>query len=163
MNTRKINLLWKTIALSGVVVLSACGESQEKADSKPVEATSETAKTSEAQTVGGIEEKIALGKQIYTNVCTACHQAEGQGIPGAFPPLAASDYLNEDVERTIDIIVHGKSGEITVNGEKYNSVMAAQSLSDEEVANVLIYVYNSWGNNKSEVTPEMVAKSRSEG
>ncbi|HXJ97754.1 MAG TPA: cytochrome c, partial [Gelidibacter sp.] len=82
----------------------------------------------------------------------------GQGIANAFPPLAASDYLNADVDRAIDAVLHGLSGEITVNGVKYNSIMTAQMISQEEVANVLTYVYNSWGNNKTIVTPEMVRK-----
>ncbi len=103
-------------------------------------------------------ERVKLGKQIYSQTCFACHQGEGQGIPGVFPPLANSDYLNADVDRAIDIVLHGKTGEITVNGEKYNSVMTAQTLSDEEVANVLTFIYNNWGNNKTEVTPQMVAK-----
>ena len=106
-------------------------------------------------------ERMEFGKQSYMQTCFACHQAEGQGIANAFPPLAKSDYLNADVNRAIDIILHGKSGEITVNGEKYNSVMTAQTLSDDEVANVLTYVYNSWGNNGTEVTPAMVAKVKS--
>lgn len=103
-----------------------------------------------------LSEKIDAGKQIYTQTCFACHQAEGQGIPSAFPPLAKSDYLNADVKRAIDIVLHGKTGEITVNGEVYNSIMTKQTLSDEEVANVLTYIYNSWGNNKTNVTPIMV-------
>lgn len=106
------------------------------------------------------EERIVLGKQIYSQTCFACHQPEGTGIPNAFPPLAKSDYLNKDVNNTIDIVLHGKSGELTVNGVKYNSVMTPQTLSDEEVANVLTYVYNSWGNNKTVVTPQMVSKVR---
>jgi nitrite reductase (NO-forming) len=106
------------------------------------------------------EEKMKFGKDKYMATCVACHQANGQGIEGAFPPLAKSDYLNADVDRAIDIVLHGKSGEITVNGKKYNSVMTAQALSDEEVSNVLTYVYNSWGNSKKEVTPEMVEAVR---
>lgn len=102
------------------------------------------------------EEKMKFGKDKYMATCVACHQGNGQGIEGAFPPLANADYLNADVDRAIDIVLHGKSGEITVNGKKYNSVMTAQALSDEDVANVLTYVYNSWGNNKTDVTPEMV-------
>lgn len=104
-------------------------------------------------------EKMEFGKNIYMQTCFACHQGEGQGIANAFPPLANSDYLNADVNRAIDIVLNGLSGEITVNGIKYNSVMTAQSLSDEEVANVLTYVYNSWGNSGADVTPAMV-KSR---
>lgn len=108
-----------------------------------------------------IEDRIKLGKQIYSQTCFACHQLEGQGIANAFPPLAKSDYLNEDVNRAIEIVLKGKTGEITVNGSKYNSVMTAQTLTDEEVANVLTYIYNNWDNNKSEVTPTMVSKVRS--
>ena len=108
-----------------------------------------------------VEERIKLGKQIYSQTCFACHQGEGQGIASAFPPLANSDYLNADVDRAISIVVHGKTGEMTVNGNKYNSVMTAQNLTDEEVANVLTFVYNSWGNNKTEVTPTMVVKAKS--
>ena len=107
-----------------------------------------------------MEEKMEFGKATYMQTCFACHQAEGQGIANAFPPLAKSDYLNADVNRAIDIVLHGKTGEITVNGQKYNSVMTAQTLSDEEVANVLTYVYNSWGNSKKDVTPAMVKSVR---
>lgn len=103
-----------------------------------------------------LAEKMEFGKNIYMQTCFACHQGEGQGIANAFPPLAKSDYLNADVNRAIDIVLYGLSGEITVNGNKYNSVMTAQSLSDEEVANVLTYVYNSWGNSGADVTPAMV-------
>lgn len=106
------------------------------------------------------EEKMQYGKDKYVATCVACHQGNGQGIEGAFPPLANADYLNADVDRAIDIVLHGKTGEITVNGKKYNSVMTAQALSDEDVANVLTYVYNSWGNNKTDVTPEMVSAVR---
>jgi len=106
-------------------------------------------------------ERIELGKQIYSQTCFACHQGEGQGIAGAFPPLAKSDYLNTDVDRAIGIILHGKTGEITVNGEKYNSVMTAQTLTDEEAANVLTYIYNSWDNNGTEVTPTDIMRVKS--
>ena len=104
------------------------------------------------------EQQIADGKVIYTKVCVAGHQAQGQGMEGAFPPLAKSDFLNADVDRAIDIVLHGKQGEITVNGKKYNSVMTPQPLSVQEVADVLTYVYNTWDNSKKVVTPEMVQK-----
>ncbi|MDD7888032.1 copper-containing nitrite reductase [Flavivirga sp. 57AJ16] len=104
------------------------------------------------------EEQMKFGKQAYMQTCFACHQAEGQGVPNAFPPLAKSDYLNADVNRAIDIVLHGKSGEITVNGQKYNSVMTKQMLSPDEIANVLTYVYNSWGNSKQVITKDMVEK-----
>ena len=104
-------------------------------------------------------EKMEKGKQIYAQNCLACHQATGAGIPSAFPPLAESDYLNADVHRAIDVVKFGLSGKIEVNGNVYNSAMPKQNISDEEIASVLTYVYNNWGNNKTEVTTEMV-KSR---
>ncbi|WP_435133620.1 copper-containing nitrite reductase [Formosa sp. A9] len=102
------------------------------------------------------DEQMKFGKQVYMQTCFACHQSEGQGVPNAFPPLAKSDYLNADVNRAIGVVLHGLTGEITVNGEKYNSVMTRQMLSSEEIANVLTYVYNSWGNSKKVVTTSMV-------
>ena len=107
-----------------------------------------------------LAERISAGKTIYAKTCFACHQEKGEGIANAFPPLAASDYLNENVDRTIEIVLQGKTGEIVVNGKKYNSVMTAQTLNDEEIAHVLTYVYNSWGNSKKDVTPDMVSKIR---
>lgn len=105
-------------------------------------------------------ELIETGKKIYMQACFACHQANGEGVANAFPPLAKADYLNADENRAIDVLLHGLSGEITVNGKKYNSIMPSQQLSDSEVAAVLTYVYNSWGNKGSEITPEMVSKRR---
>ncbi|MFD2517684.1 copper-containing nitrite reductase [Salinimicrobium flavum] len=104
-------------------------------------------------------DKMERGKQVYTQNCLACHQATGGGVPNAFPPLAASDWLNADPHRAIDAVKFGLSGEIKVNGNVYNSVMPKQNISDEDVASVLTYIYNNWDNNKSEVTTEMV-KSR---
>ena len=105
-----------------------------------------------------VPQKMESGKQIYMKTCFACHQADGQGIPNAFPPLAKSDYLNADAKRAIGIVLHGKTGEVTVNGKVYNSIMPSQTLTDDEVADVLTYVYNSWGNNKTNVTPAMVTE-----
>ncbi len=108
-----------------------------------------------------LAQKIKDGKQVYMNTCFACHQAEGQGIPNAFPPLAKSDYLNADVKRAIGIVLNGKTGEITVNGSKYNSVMTKQTLTDEEVADVMTFIYNSWGNNKTNVSINKVKEVKS--
>ena len=107
-----------------------------------------------------VPEQIAAGKKIYGSTCFACHQSEGQGVPNAFPPLAKADYLNADPKRAIKVVMKGLSGEITVNGKKINSVMPSQILSDEEIADVLTYVYSSWGNNKTVITPAMVKEQR---
>ncbi len=95
-----------------------------------------------------LEDQIKFGKNIYNQNCAACHQAEGQGISGAFPPLAGADYFNADWKRAIDVVKNGKSGAITVNGTAYNGVMPSLGLSAEDIANVLTYVSHSWGNKK---------------
>jgi nitrite reductase (NO-forming) len=107
-----------------------------------------------------LAERIEAGKNVYLKTCFACHQPNGEGVTNAFPPLVKSDYLNADVNRAIDIVLKGKTGEITVNGKKFNSVMTAQTLTDDEVAQVLTYVYSTWGNNKTDVSAAMVAKRR---
>src|SRR5690606_16906072 len=106
------------------------------------------------------QERIDLGKNLYSRSCIACHQVDGSGLANAFPPLAKSDYLNADENRAIDIILNGLSGEITVNGQKFNSAMPAQILDDDQIASVLTYVYNTWGNKGSVITPEMVRARR---
>ncbi len=100
------------------------------------------------------------GKAVYARTCIVCHQGTGVGIPGAFPPLAKSDYLNADVNRAIRQVIMGSNGPITVNGKKYNTPMPAQALNDQEIADVLTYVYASWGNSKKVITPAMVKAQR---
>lgn len=108
-----------------------------------------------------LKQDIAKGKETYTKVCSACHQPTGAGVPGAFPPLAGSDYLNKDANRAITTVLKGLNTEITVNGVKYKSVMPPQAtLTDVEIANTLTYVYSSWGNSKKKVTPAMVKALR---
>ncbi|MFT5822423.1 MAG: nitrite reductase (NO-forming) [Crocinitomix sp.] len=92
------------------------------------------------------------GEKVYMSTCVACHQKDGIGLEGAFPPLANSDYLLADKNRAIEIAANGMEGEITVNGAVYNTVMAPQGLSNQEVMDVMNYVLNSWGNNGGTVT-----------
>lgn len=107
-----------------------------------------------------IPEQVSAGKEIFSRTCFACHQAQGQGIPTIFPPLAKSDFLNANPNRAISAVLRGLTGEIMVNGKKYNNVMTSQNLTDEEIANTLTYVYDNWGNNKTRVTAEMVKALR---
>lgn len=110
-----------------------------------------------------LEERIEYGRQTYTSVCQACHMADGSGIEGVFPPVADSDYLNENPDRGISAVVHGLSGEITVNGEVYDGVMPRQNLTSEEVANVVTFMLNSFDNQGGEVTPDDVERVRQQG
>jgi nitrite reductase (NO-forming) len=105
------------------------------------------------------EARMKAGAIVFKQNCLACHQAGGEGIPNAFPPLAKSDYLMADKKRSIRIIRDGLQGEITVNGKKYNSVMPALGLSQDDIANVLTYVRNSFGNKGDMVTSDDVKKA----
>jgi mono/diheme cytochrome c family protein len=108
-------------------------------------------------------ERIALGRKFFTSVCAACHQPTGQGLPNVFPPLAGSDFLNSDKSRAIKTVLFGRQGEVVVNGMKFNNNMPSFPLGDEDIANVLTYVYNSFGNTGLEVTPEEVKTLRAQG
>ncbi|MBU2881892.1 nitrite reductase, copper-containing [Psychrosphaera sp. B3R10] len=105
-------------------------------------------------------EQIRFGQRVYEANCMACHQSNGQGIPSAFPPLAKSDYLIANPMLGVDAIIHGLSGPVKVNDVTYNSVMPAMSLNDQDIANVITFVLNSWDNPGGQVTANEVAKRR---
>jgi nitrite reductase (NO-forming) len=106
------------------------------------------------------EERMNIGKTVFSQNCAACHQPTGLGIPDVFPPLAKSDFLMADKARSIRVLKKGLQGEVTVNNKKYNNVMPALSLTEEDVANVLTYVRNSWGNKGDAVTLEEIRKEK---
>ena len=105
-----------------------------------------------------LKKSMESGKSTYSQVCLACHMNEGQGIPNVFPPLAKSDYLMKDVDRNITNLIKGLQGEITVNGKKYNQVMPPSGLDDADIANVLNYVMNSFGNKAEKMVTEAQVK-----
>lgn len=104
-------------------------------------------------------EKFSEGKQVYHDFCIQCHMANGEGTPKIFPPLADSDFLKNKRIESIKAIKYGMSGEVIINGEKYNGVMATQGLTNKEIADVMNYITNSWNNsNKTLITEEEVSK-----
>lgn len=105
-------------------------------------------------------ERIEYGHRIFSTLCSACHQLTGLGIPDRFPPLAGSDFLNSDKARAIKTVLNGRQGEITVNGHRFNNVMPKFPLTDDDVANALTYVYNSFGNCGKDVTCDEVKALR---
>jgi len=107
-------------------------------------------------------ERIQAGRRLFGSICAACHQPTGQGQPNLFPPLAGSDYLNADKGRAINIVIFGRQGEVVVNGVKYNNNMPSFPQNDQDIANVLTFVYNSFGNSGLEVTPAEVKLQRSQ-
>jgi nitrite reductase (NO-forming) len=109
------------------------------------------------------EIQIAKGKGVFMQTCFVCHQVNGEGIPGQIPPLAKSDYLLADPHRAVRNILFGQTGDVVVNGKTYNGTMIPLNyLSDEDVANVVTYVVNSFGNSANAVKVEDVRRLRSE-
>jgi len=102
----------------------------------------------------------AQGKAVYDKVCTACHQASGEGLPGAFPPVKNSDYLKADVDRSVKAVVKGLTGPIEVNGKKFNGAMPPMAyLDDNEIAAVFTYILGEW-NGGGSVQPAQVLAAR---
>ena len=120
----------------------------------------DNAKAPETKTPTDLKEQVAAGKATYDANCAACHQPDGKGVPNAFPPLASSDFLNANHKRAASIVANGLSGKITVNGSSYDSVMPSVSLNDQQIANVVTYVLNSFGNKGGQLTAEDVAEAK---
>ncbi|MBD1262764.1 cytochrome c [Maribacter polysiphoniae] len=100
---------------------------------------------------------IQRGSELYADFCVTCHLPNGEGVPFAFPPLAKSDYLIKNRAASIKGIKYGNEGEMIVNGITYNSAMAPMGLDDEEIADVMNFILNSWGNSSNDpVTIEEV-------
>ena len=114
-------------------------------------------------TISGLtrEIQVAKGKSVYLQTCFVCHQLNGEGIPGQIPPLAKSDYLMADRDRSIRMVLQGGTGEMTVNGKVYNGTMTPLNyLADDDIANVLTYVRNNWDNKAPPIFPDEVAATR---
>ncbi len=101
-----------------------------------------------------LEQSIADGEEIYQDFCLQCHLDTGKGISGVFPPLVESDYLMNNIDLSIRGVKYGLSGPIVVNGEEYDGVMQNQGLDNEEIADVMNYILNSWGNKSTDLITE---------
>ena len=139
------------------LLITACGGGQEH--------TQEQNSAPQSMVEAEVESEPLIsneaGKKVYDQYCLVCHQATGQGVPSAFPPLVKTEYVLGDADQIIGIVLNGLTGEIEVNGEVYNGVMVAHNfLTDTEVADVITYVRSSFGNDASAVTADQVAKVR---
>ena len=108
------------------------------------------------------EIQVERGKKVFLTSCFACHMADGKGLPNVFPPLAGSDFLKADKDRAVRVVTKGLSGPITVNGKPFNNLMPPQQFSDEQIADVLTYVLNSWGNDFGTVSVADVKRVHSQ-
>lgn len=143
------------LAITLALGFTSCKEESKK---KPeVSLISESEKTSKQQTP--LEESIERGEAVYIDFCQRCHMPNGKGVGSTYPPLDGSDWLTEKRTESIHSVKYGLNGEIQVNGKTYNNVMTPLGLSDDEIADVMNYVMNSWGNTQDNmVTEDEVAK-----
>nr|WP_230687843.1 cytochrome c [Hymenobacter ruricola] len=128
------------------------------AQKKPV------AKAPAKQPAAGVSAAVlAAGKAVYTQNCLSCHQADGGGVDGLNPPLSKTDYVLGDKPRLINVLVNGLRG-VDIDGEPYHNAMPAQThLTDQQMADVLTFVRNSFGNKASAVTVGEVKAVRAAG
>jgi mono/diheme cytochrome c family protein len=154
MKRKKISMFLAVPLLA--LYLGAC--SQEPAETATA---SDTAVHDAEVAVATAGELMAKGQGVYNANCAACHQPNGQGLAGAFPPLAGSDYLAGNREDVISTALFGLTGPITVNGVDYNGVMPSLGhLPDEDLAAAITYVFGSWGNDLAAVSVAEVAAIR---
>ena len=131
---------------------------EKSGSSEPIAKAAEAAEAGKLTKAGQIE----AGKALFLGTCSTCHQMDGQGIPKVFPPLAKSDYLMADKKRSIEVLLNGLSGKVIVNGQEYASVMPPMShMADDELANILTYVRNAFGNSGDAVSVQEVTQVRS--
>lgn len=114
--------------------------------------------TEEYQQLTPLKASIQRGSELYEEFCMQCHLPDGKGTDGVIPPLAGSDWLKNKRKESIHAVKYGQSGPIVVNGKKYNGTMAPMGLTDKEVADVMNYIMNSWGNKSSKMVTEEEVK-----
>jgi mono/diheme cytochrome c family protein len=120
--------------------------------------------TSHSQTDTKVQGQEPTGNQLYTKYCATCHQADGKGVRGMFPPLSGNEKVTGPSSEIIRVVLFGMEGPITVNGRDYNQPMPPQSyLKDKQIADILTYVRSSWDNKASPVTTDEVLKARKLG
>jgi mono/diheme cytochrome c family protein len=135
------------VALAGLMVCSLSAEAQKKPAPKPKAAAAPTA-------------LIAQGKAVYTETCLSCHQADGGGVDGMNPPLIKTSYVLGDKTRIVKVVLNGLQG-VDIDGEEYNNAMPSYDfLTDQQIAAVLTYVRNSFGNKATAISAAEVKAIR---
>ena len=104
---------------------------------------------------------ISRGEEVYIYYCQKCHMSDGKGVENLYPPLASSDYLFNNVNQSIQVVILGSDKDIVVQGKTHDMDMEPSYLTDEEIADVMNYILNSWGNTyEGIITEENVAALR---
>lgn len=157
---KRLTLLALSSSIGIILLMSCTGGSGNSTQEASINGQQETSPAQQKPS----PEKMETGKTVYNQYCLACHQADGNGVTGAFPTLQQTDYVLGDKNRLISIVIDGLQGPIEVKGQQYNSVMPPHGfLTDEQIAAVTTYVRKSFGNDADEVTVEEVKHVREQG
>jgi mono/diheme cytochrome c family protein len=157
-------------ALSGLILFAGTYLNRYTGHYSPL-VFNETAKPASPGDAAAKIDPVVMGKAAFQSVCMTCHQQTGMGMPGIYPPLAASEWVNGSEARIIRIVVYGLKGDVHVEGHEYNAAQmpvfgqvpgSAYNWSDEKIAAVLTYVRQEWGNKAGPVTADDVAAVRKE-
>jgi ubiquinol-cytochrome c reductase cytochrome b subunit len=167
----RAGLLWgTTIMVGAIVVLTVYGQvttmiKQAAAPASPPESMVLSAASAETLPSGGAAGSSTAassgpGASVFSQNCSSCHGAQGQGVPGSFPPLAGNPVVTGDPSKVIGIVLGGLHGSISVNGQAYNGQMPPWkgTLTNKQIADVITFIRSSWGNSASAVTEGQVAK-----
>ena len=156
-------LSFAIVALAGVLYTPVSAGAQSRMPAKKVATkTSKSSAKPEATATTPAKTQAPDGKQVFSTTCAACHQVTGEGVPGIYPPLAGSEWVNGEEAKVVRILLHGVTGPIEVAGETFNGMMPpwGGTLKDDDIAAVLTYVRSTWGNKGAPVTAAKVASIR---
>jgi mono/diheme cytochrome c family protein len=155
-----------TAALIAALAVTGCSQSSNTSTSTATESSAAsateappTAAPTSASNMMAAGAPAGNGSKVYQTNCSSCHQTNGQGTPGAFPPLAGNPVVTGDATKVIHIVKYGLSGPVTVAGKTFNGMMPAwgTQLSNADVASAITYIRTSWGNKASAVSAGQVA------
>lgn len=166
-----------TIVLTAVIAaaaLAACSGGKQTSSSTTTTTTTQSSPAASPSTAASAAASAApkmvaaggasaaAGAKVFTTNCSSCHQANGKGQPGVFPPLAGNATVTGPADKVIAVVKNGLNGKISVNGTTYNGQMPAWkgTLSDGDIASVITYIRSSWGNKASAVTASQVSAAK---
>jgi mono/diheme cytochrome c family protein len=148
------NILIQTVLIS-LLILACSGEKKRN----PSNLTSDNSRAAVQTEV--LSQELQAGQDIYKRYCLSCHQANGKGVSGMYPPLAGNSNLKGQSDSLINIVLRGKAGKVEVNGDVYIGIMASHNyLTDEQVANVLNYILNGMNKFSTKIAPYEVTVMR---
>lgn len=148
------------LGLMAALTVTACAKSSNSSESTTAETTSAAAQTSSAPMQAVLAgSDSAAGAKVYQANCSSCHQADGKGLAGAFPPLAGNPNVTGDPAKVIHIVKFGLTGKIDVEGHAFNGIMPpwGSQLSNADIARAVTHIRTSWGNKAGPVTEAQVA------